>query len=135
MSDLLFGTEFHRLETALSAREQLQSIRAANIANADTPNYHADTRTFDDVFHHMIESDKGTMDKTNSRHMDISGNEKDMVVFSTAPISERMDGNTVNIQSEMEKLAENQLMHEYTLRIIEDRLQGLKTAIKKGGQY
>lgn len=135
MSDLLFGSEFHRLETALSAREQLQSIRAANIANADTPNYHADTRTFDDVFHSMIDSGKGAMAKTNSRHMDTGGNEQDMVVFSTHEASNRMDGNTVNIQSEMEKLAENQLMHEYTLRIIEGRLQGLKTAIKDGGQY
>lgn len=135
MSDFLFGSEFRHLETALSARERLQSVRATNIANADTPHYKADARTFEDVFHSMVESDaKGAVARTDPRHMDVSGGGRSLEVFSRRAASERMDGNSVDIQNEMEKLAENQLMHEYTLRIIQGRLHGLQSAIKEGGR-
>ncbi|HKJ84047.1 MAG TPA: flagellar basal body rod protein FlgB [Mariprofundaceae bacterium] len=135
MSNFLFGSEFHRLETALSARERLQSVRAANIANADTPNYKADTRTFDDIFHGMLKSDGSQMARTNPRHMEAGASGQDsLAAFSKHAGVARMDGNTVDVQKEMEQLAENQLMHEYTLRLIEDHLQGIKSAIKQGGQ-
>ncbi len=46
----LFSSGFLNLETAMVAREKLQTTHASNIANADTPNYQADTRTFADMF-------------------------------------------------------------------------------------
>ena len=45
---------------------------------------------------------------------------------------QRLDGNTVDPQREMVNMAENQLMHELTMRMIKGKLGGLANAIKEG---
>jgi len=128
----LFNTGFQTLETALAARERLQSTHAANIATADTPNYHADTRTFEDFFQ-----------TERSKHMDanmISGQNGDLNEHGldgwnrTHGGEQQLDGNTVDMQKEMANMAENQLMHELTIRLLKGRLNGLAKAIKEGGR-
>lgn len=44
----------------------------------------------------------------------------------------QLDGNTVDMQKEMANMAENQLMHELTIRLIKGKLSGLSNAIKEG---
>jgi len=84
----------------------VQSVYAANIANADTPHYRADTRTFSDF---MAEKSGSTsMVRTNASHLQahksapLNGG-----VFNRASVSARMDGNTVDTQKEMTAMAEN----------------------------
>lgn len=133
MAQSLFGAGFLRLESAMSARERVQSVYAANIANADTPNYRADTRTFSDF---MAEKSGSTsMTRTNASHLQahksvpLSGG-----VFNRASVSARMDGNTVDTQKEMTAMAENQMMHELNMTILRGRLSGLANVIKEGGR-
>jgi len=133
MAQSLFGAGFLRLESAMSARERVQSVYAANIANADTPNYRADTRTFSDF---MAEKSGSTsMTRTNPSHLQahksvpLSGG-----VFNRASVSARMDGNTVDTQKEMTAMAENQMMHELNMTILRGRLSGLANVIKEGGR-
>ena len=45
-----------------------------------------------------------------------------------------MDGNTVNVEKEMATLAENQLMYELNMKMIQGKLGSLATAIKEGGR-
>jgi len=125
----LFNTEFRTLEAALTARERLQSVHAANIANADTPNYHADTRTFADFLE--IERNRRAYPETTQEGLEhfTMGNRGDLKNGRR-----RLDGNTVDIQKEMAHMAENQLMHELTIRLIKGRLAGLANAIKEGGR-
>ena len=46
----------------------------------------------------------------------------------------RMDGNTVDLDKEMAKLAENQLMFQAAARAISWKFRLLKTAITEGGR-
>jgi len=131
----LFGAGFLRLESAMSAREKVQSVYAANIANADTPNYRADMRTFADFMTEKTAS-SSTMARTNPAHLTphkfsspLSGS-----VFQRAEVAARMDGNTVDTQREMTAMAENQMMHELNMQILKGRLNGLANAIKSGGR-
>ena len=134
MSDsLLFDTNFQRLETALRAREQMQSVHAANIANADVPNYKADTRTFKGIFQNLVSqnSDEGRLTRTHSRHM--AGSFHDMPALGTQATAggrEGMDGNTVDVQKETEGMAENQMMHEFTLKLIGGEIQDIQNVLK-----
>jgi len=135
MAQSLFGAGFLRLESAMSARERVQSVYAANIANADTPNYRADTRTFSDFMAEKSASGSTSMTRTNPSHLQphksapLSGG-----VFNRASVAARMDGNTVDTQKEMTAMAENQMMHELNMTILRGRLSGLANVIKEGGR-
>jgi len=135
MPQSLFGAGFLRLESAMSARERVQSVYAANIANADTPNYRADMRTFSDFMAEKSASGSTSMARTNPSHLQphksapLSGG-----VFNRASIAARMDGNTVDTQQEMTAMAENQMMHELNMTILRGRLSGLANVIKEGGR-
>jgi len=130
MGNTLFSAGFLRLEAAATAREQMQTVHSANIANADTPNYKADTRTFADFL--ATQQSKKGLAVTNASHMDAqvsgSGFKRSM---STV---QRMDGNTVDLQQEMAAMAENQMMHEFSLKILKGRISGLSNLIKEGGR-
>ncbi|ATX82922.1 flagellar basal-body rod protein FlgB [Mariprofundus ferrinatatus] len=125
----LFSSGFLKLETALVAREKLQTTHASNIANADTPNYRADRRTFDDIFSaeqaKRNRLDQGLFSKSNSTIFNGSG-------ADSADASLRLDGNNVDTQKEMARMAENQLMHELTMRMIKGKISSLANAIKEG---
>lgn len=134
MSDsLLFDTNFQTLETALRAREQMQSVHAANIANADVPNYKADTRTFKGIFQNLVSqnSDGGRLVRTNSRHMEGAFHPLlSMDASASSGGHEGMDGNTVDVQKETEGMAENQMMHEFTLKLISGEIQDIQGVLK-----
>ncbi|MDX8403921.1 MAG: flagellar basal body rod protein FlgB [Mariprofundaceae bacterium] len=129
MGNSLFGTGFLKLEAAASARERMQTVHAGNIANADTPNYKADRRTFADFL--AARQTEGGLTTTNSSHMDSVAGSSLKKSMSTV---QRMDGNSVDIQQEMANLAENQMMHELSLRLLKGRISGLSNVIKEGGR-
>jgi len=125
----LFNTGFRDLETALMARESLQLSHASNIANADTPNYLADRRTFEDVF----AAEKTRLSSPGYRQYSVT----DSGVLQASRIdpanaSLRVDGNNIDPQTEMARMAENQLMHELTMRLIKGKIGSLANAIKEG---
>lgn len=125
----LFSSGFLKLETAMVAREKLQTTYASNIANADTPNYQADTRTFADMFAveqaRRSQFEHGQFSESNSSILQNSR-------LDSARSSLRLDGNTVDTQREMARMAENQLMHELTMRMLKGKINGLANAIKEG---
>ncbi len=132
----MFGNGFQQLEAALSAREQAQRVNASNIANADTPNFHADTRTFADFL--AAEQHRRSGVSTATTHaMHFRGNNNGFTMespFQSSIKTQRMDGNTVDMQKEMARMSENQLMHELTVRLLKGRLNGLANAIKEGSR-
>lgn len=136
MSTTIFGPGFQRLEAALIAREKAQSVHAANIANADTPNYRVDRRSFADFLAAQLQQTaQGRLDRTHPLHLQADAQSSLMVHASSDEVQTmRMDGNTVDTQKEMAHMAEDQLMHELTLRLLKGRLNGLANAIKEGGR-
>lgn len=133
----LFDRQFNTLANALSARERMQDVFSANIANADTPNYHADTRSFADFLaeRQQATADSGQVATTHAGHMHAgaSSDWQDMLVTHNNS-AQRMDGNTVDLQKEMADMAQNQLMHDMTMRIIKKRLDMMSNAIREAGK-
>jgi flagellar basal-body rod protein FlgB len=131
----LFTGGFQSLETALIARERAQGAHASNIANADTPNYRADTRTFKDFLAEQKSphNASGKALATHPMHFSDNDNSRWESSFSNSRRSVRkMDGNSVDPQKEMAQMSENQLMHELTIRLIKGKLNGMLNAIKEG---
>ncbi|HID37543.1 MAG TPA: flagellar basal body rod protein FlgB [Ghiorsea sp.] len=132
----LFSNSFMKLGAAAAAREQMQTVISSNIANADTPNYRADKRTFEDFYKERVfASSSVSPQQTNANHLQGSSSQGlSMNLFNRSDDAQRMDGNTVNVEREMSNLAENQLMYELNMKILQGKLSSITNAIKEGGR-
>jgi len=131
----LFGKKFEYLEAALQAREKLQLIHSANIANADTPNYRADTRSFSAILSRSRPAQTPPLATTHPNHI-ASGQSGRIADTGSKDGSLQigMDGNTVDLQEEMAAMTENQLQYNLTIRLLQGKMHGLLTAIRGGSQ-
>ena len=128
--DNIFGIH----ASALKLRADRAALLAANIANADTPNYKA--RDID--FKHTLKmAASETMDisstlrVTNGKHIDKSGNSKiGAEVLYRTPHQPSLDGNTVDLQTERSAFMENALMYQASLRFLNGKISGLMIAIR-----
>lgn len=110
---------------------------ASNIANRETPGYRAQDLVFEKELEAAYHSDRpGPLKTSDPRHFDGIKKEPLELVKGTQINSfnpdPRMDGNTVNLDKEMAKLAENQLMYQAAVRAVSWKLQSLKSAITGG---
>lgn len=132
----MLGAGFQRLEASLIAREKIQGVLSSNIANAETPNFKADHRSFANFLaEQQSTSQTGKVATTNRMHFSDIGTDRRLSqsLFSQDS-SKKMDGNDVDIQEEMARMSENQLMYELSMRLIKGKLGGLLNAIKEGNR-
>ncbi len=121
-------------EKSLSFRTQRHDLLASNVANKDTPGYHAQDLVFEKNLEKALHADQpGPLKTSNPRHMD--GNNTPPLelaqarrITSAAPFVD-FDGNTVDLDKEMAKIAENQLTYNATTRMLSHQFRMLKTAI------
>lgn len=134
MTSSIFDKHFNLLEQSANLRSRKNSMIASNIANRETPGFRAQDLVFEKDLMKALHSDKpGTLRTSDPRHFDGIKREplelvKGQQINSHNP-DPRMDGNTVNLDKEMAKLAENQLMFKATTRAINWKLTLLKSAI------
>jgi flagellar basal-body rod protein FlgB len=75
------------------------------------------------------------MERTNARHLPLrSYTDRDLISASkrTAHLSLRADGNTVDIDETMGKMAENTIKFKTAAQLISRKFRGLKNAIQGG---
>ncbi|MDQ6970664.1 MAG: flagellar basal body rod protein FlgB [Mariprofundus sp.] len=128
----MLGNGFQRLKSAIIAREHMQTAITSNIANADTPNYRADQRGFAEFFAEQSGPSTAKMTTTNRMHISDTSSTRLSGDFFQAGAARKMDGNGVDVQTEMARMSENQLMHDLSLKLIKGKLSGLLNAIKEG---
>lgn len=116
--------------TALKLRANRAELLAANIANADTPNYKARDIDFKQVLK-MANSGNGDMSTTNSKHITLAGSSKmGAEIMYRIPNQPSLDGNTVDLQTERSAFMENSMMYQASLRFLNGKISGLMTAIR-----
>ncbi len=128
---------FH--QNALRVRGQRQELIAANIANADTPNYKARDLDFSAAMKNAVagvskEAFKAT--KTSEQHLD--GVPSTFTSSSGAPgeplfrpiIQGSVDGNTVDMDVERNQFADNGIRYEASLTLINAQLKQMLAAIQ-----
>jgi len=135
----LFDKQFTLLEKSLSLRVRRNTMIASNVANRETPGYRAKDLVFKNQLETALHSDRpGPLKTTDARHFDgverqpLGSVEGDMInSFNPDP---SMDGNTVNLDKEMMKLAENQLTFQAMTKAVNWKFRMLKSAITEGGR-
>ena len=114
------------LASGLDLRTRRQSAIAANIANADTPGY----RGVDVSFAAALGRAGSTLPLTGTdpRHLTGAGSSGgDSLVLSGGAL--RRDGNDVDVDGEMGKLARNQIEYQFLARALGSKFRKLKEAI------
>jgi flagellar basal-body rod protein FlgB len=118
---LLFDETSHRLNEMIRVASLRHQILSRNIANIDTPGY----RPMDVSFAEELKLVSGG-DEFPDTHI-----RADVTVDSAAGAG-RFDGNTVDLDRQMTKLAENTLWHNTLIQILNSRLNLLRTAVRGG---
>jgi len=132
----LFKGTFSLLEKAMDLRSLKHNATVSNIANKDTPGYKA----FDLIVEEELEKVMGSgkdlgLKKTRQGHLPgrtAGGITVRLGIDNTSQLSFRRDGNTVDIDKEMAKLSENNLLYDSLAQIISRKFRGLKDVIQGG---
>jgi flagellar basal-body rod protein FlgB len=132
------------LRTALTGLQMRQQAIANNIANVDTPEYKAQTVTFEDALQRQLAGPPKSqpvvqsigLDTTDPRHIPLAPRVQSYDAKpTTLPSTDgtlRNDGNDVDVEREMTKLAETQLTYSALGQMTSAKLGLMRTAIREG---
>jgi flagellar basal-body rod protein FlgB len=104
------------LEHMMNIAAYRQRILSSNVANADTPGYKAKDISFQTELKRAV-----------------SGSKSDYNVYETVPSMISRDGNTVSLDIEMTKVAENHLLFSTAAQILAMKFRMMKDVAKGGG--
>ena len=122
---LFSGIQTSRM--ALNARMERQGLIQSNVANMETPGYTVQDFSFEAVMKNAMQR-RGQLAQTSDRHIAL-----DPITLSES-LEFRDERRPVDLDEEMQKLSENQLMFQVTSKIVASRFDGLKLAIDEGGK-
>lgn len=129
----LFNKTIGLLAHALDLRSERHRVITANIANQDTPGYKAMELNFKDALSSASGSSLLPLQRTDPSHLSSAGGISASSHAVVSPgASQRLDGNTVNGEQEMAKLAENTLFYTATTQILSGKFRGIRNAIREG---
>ena len=120
----IFGKIISEVAEHMNYRTYRQEVISSNIANMDTPGYKAKETLFESELDTRLK-----LTTTNQQHLKKSPSE-DLYRTVDDPFSRiGNDSNTVDIDREMMKLNQNQLLYTASADIIAAKLDQLKTTI------
>lgn len=107
-------------------------ILAANLANADTPNYKARDIDFKTALAQYSNSllTTATLKATHANHIQPPAIWGRFEKLYRQPLQASLDGNTVESQVEQSEFTENAIHYQISLRFISSRFKSLLSAIK-----
>lgn len=134
----IFNTTVAVLGKSIDLRARNQNLISSNVANAETPNYVPKSLAFEDELQGALKGgSKGTPAMTNARHLPLKGASSRLQsvtgrVVETPSKSPGKDGNAVELESEMSKMAENQIMYNASVQILSKQFAELRNAVREG---
>ena len=132
--DGIFGTTVQLLGKSLDLRAKRHALIASNLANVETPGYTSNDLSFEGKLKAALKGGPRAPE-AHPRHIPLKG--------AAAPLSRVQgdlvelpgknmgpDGNGVEMESEMGRLAENQIMYNATVQLLGKKFEGLRQAIR-----
>jgi flagellar basal-body rod protein FlgB len=130
--DQLF--QFH--QTALNLRAFRQQLLASNIANAETPGYKARDIDFAAALRDASEGRTGSLaansalNATNDRHLGGAAQTAPAPVLYRGAQQPSVDGNTVDMDAERNRFAENAVHYDANLTFINAQIKLMLAALQ-----
>lgn len=137
-TNALFEGAISALQKSLNMGSLRHKVLTANIANIDTPNYKAfEVVMEDELKKNGSPAQPITMVRTQPDHLQGRNQSTTNVKLKAADppaLNFRADGNTVDLDKTMGKLAENTILYRAAAQMIRDKFQGLRNVIQGGGK-
>ncbi len=121
------------LAASLNFRQMRQEVISSNIANADTPGYKAKRVDFEAALARALDVDGEMKMKTgDDEHFNVGSGgfdnlEPDIYEDSNGVVSE--DGNTVDREQELAKMAENRILYDAAVQLLNKKIGLMKYTI------
>jgi len=133
----IFDRHIDLVHKSLDFRTRRNGILSTNIANMETPGYKAKDLVFENALGKAMKADiPGPLNTTHSAHRDgrnivpldlVQPN----VIRTSNPVGS-LDGNSVDLEREMVKLGENQVVYQALTQMISHKFTTLRLSIREG---
>ncbi|WP_024831383.1 flagellar basal body rod protein FlgB [Ruminiclostridium josui] len=124
------------LEKSINASWARNEVISQNLANVDTPNYKRKDVTFEEYLNESLDSKRLEGITTDERHIPIKSKNIDKIkpeiTQDNSDTSMRIDGNNVDIDSEMAYLAKNTIQYNSLIQMINNNFSKIKNVISEG---
>lgn len=121
------------LAAAVKFREMRQEVISSNVANAETPGYKAKRLDFESALARALDVDgEMGMKVEDSRHFDVGSGGFDNLqpeVYEDPNGIVSEDGNTVDREAEMVRMAENKVMYDALIQLMNKKVGLMKYTI------
>ena len=132
----IFGTTIELLGKTLDLRAKRQELISANLANADTPGFTPSDLSFEAELRGALNNRAAPSSpppdprflplKNGPRSLErVQGELVEMQERNVGP-----DGNGVEVESEMGRMAQNQIMYNTSVQLLTKKFEMMKQAIK-----
>ncbi len=132
----LFDKTLQGLGASANMRLIRQNLTATNIANAETPGFHAKKLDFEEALARSLDIDGlRRMSTSSPDHFPVGGGSIAHVkpdIYDNPEAAINNDGNTVNLEKEMSALSENTILYRAAVQLINKKLGSLRYAITEG---
>lgn len=121
------------LSRVLDLRSARHEVVSGNLANIDTPGYKPKEIRFEKELQRAVDKTSTRLRTTHPSHISNSPEfMKDK--FNVKSMITESKTTELNIDSEMAKMAQNNLLYEASARLLSDKLRALKTVIEGTGR-
>jgi flagellar basal-body rod protein FlgB len=130
MTDPVFGDASLNLASkAMDGLSYRRNVISQNVANVDTPGYHALEMNFESALNKsMSSSPKLSMARTNTGHqLSVNDSSEPYQARLRSGGSERADGNNVDIDQELMQMTETGIRYDALSTAVSKKLSLLKT--------
>lgn len=151
--DLITSLTSQAMNKALDGLSKRHKAIASNLANVDTPNYRRRDVSFEGALSHAIKETKGIgslerrqatndaqlpMQVSHASHFPIGNsaasiNDVNPAITESEDLEYRMDGNSVDVETEMVQLAKNTERYNAVAKMESGYFKGLRSVITGGG--
>ena len=121
-------------QQALGLRAARQELLASNVANADTPMFKAKDIDFSSVLQEKLSSKASATSLSSTSPMHINTNKDNGIgnnILYRVPLQPSADGNTVDMDSERTRFADNSIKYDASLTFISNQFRMLLSAIQE----
>jgi flagellar basal-body rod protein FlgB len=126
------NTVFAPHERVLTASSRRMELLAANLANADTPNYKARDIDFRAAMQAAEVGSSVALAAPRKGHIGATAPGNAPETLYRVPDQPSLDGNTVDAQKESAAVAETATRYQASLTFLDQRIRGLRMAITGG---
>ena len=138
MSGKMFDKTTDSLGASVNFRLLRNNVVSSNIANAETPGYKAKKLDFEAALSRAIDlNGLNSMNTDHQDHFPVGGGSISKLkadIYDNPDVNMSNDGNTVDLEKEMAKLAENTVLYKAALKLINKKLAAMKYVSTEGGR-